>query len=133
MNKIKQLLIVFPICLVLAGLTVLIYLLDPTFAPDLYRVTSMVIVVLWAFFIIPSLLLVVKLAIDYFEGKTPEHAFRNGARIGVVLGIGGLIILCLLFSPIGGTIWFIQTIKQIIVSIKQKKETKSNESDIFDI
>lgn len=133
MSKIKQLLIVFPICLVLAGLAVLIYLLDPTFAPDLYRVASMVIVVSWAFFIVPALLFDVKLAIDYFEGKTPEHAFRRGVLIGVVLGIGGLIILFLLFSPIGGTIWFIQTIKQINVSIKQKKDTKSNESDIFDI
>lgn len=133
MNKIKQLLTVLPICLALAGLAVLIYLLDPTFIPDLYRVASMVIVVLWAFFIIPSLLFDVKLAIDYFGGKTPEQAFRNGAHIGVILGFGGLIVLCLIFSPIGGTIWFIQTIKQIIISIKQKKEAKLSESEIFDI
>ena len=133
MNKIKQLLIVLPFCFLLAGFAVLLYLLDPTFVPDLYRVTSMVIVDLWAFFIIPALLFDVKLAKDYFAGKTPEYAFRNGARIGVVFGIGGLIILCLICSPVGGIIWFIQTVKQINVSTKQKKETKSNEPDIFDI
>ena len=113
MSKLKQILIVFPICLVLAGLAMLIYLLDPMFAPDLYRVTSMVIVVLWAFFIVPSLLFDIKLAKDYFEGKSPELSFRIGMRIGVVFGIGGLIILCLIVSPLGGTIWFVQTVKQI--------------------
>lgn len=133
MSKIKQFLIVLPICFVLAGLAVLIYLLDPMFVPDLYRVTSMVIVVSWAFFIVPSLLFDVKLVNDYFRGKTPESAFRSGARIGVILGIGGMIVLCLLLSPIGGTIWFVQTIKQIIASVKRKKEAKPNESDIFDI
>ena len=44
-----------------------------------------------------------------------------------------LIILCLIVSPLGGTIWFVQTVKQISVSMKQKKKTKSTESDVFDI
>ncbi len=50
MNKIKRLLIVLTICITLAGLVVLLYFLDPTFVPDAYRITSMVIVVSWAFF-----------------------------------------------------------------------------------
>ncbi len=56
MKKIRQLLIVLIICITLAGLTVLLYLLDPAFIPDAYRLTSMVIVVSWIFFLIPSML-----------------------------------------------------------------------------
>ena len=121
------------ICVILAGSAVLLYLLDPTFIPDAYRVTSMVIVVSWAFFIIPSVLLGVQSAIKYFEGKSPEHAFRDGVRIGVIMGFGGILLLCLLVSPITGILWYIHTLKEIILSKKNKNQYSgnSNENDIF--
>ena len=135
MNKIKQLLIVLTICMTLAGLAVLLYLLDPTFIPDAYGVTSMVIVVSWAFFIIPSMLFGVQLAIKYFEGKSPEHAFRDGVRIGVIVGFGGILLLSLLVSPITGILWYIHIVKKIVLSKKNKKQysDNSNENDIFNI
>ena len=100
MNKIKQLLIVLIFCITLAGLAVLLCLLDPTFIPDAYGVTSMVIVVSWAFFIIPSMLFGVQSAIKFFEGKSPEHAFKDGVRIGVIAGFGGILVSSLLISPV---------------------------------
>ncbi len=135
MSKIKQLPIVLTISIILAGVVVLLYLLDPAFVPDAYRVTSMVIVVSWAFFIIPSILFGVRLAKKYFEGKSPEHAFRDGVRIGVILGFGGMIVLSLLISPIAGILWYIQTVKNIVSSKKNKNKysDNSNEDDVFDI
>ncbi len=93
----------------------------------------MVIVVSWAFFIIPSVLLGVQSAIKYFEGKSPEHAFRDGVRIGVIMGFGGILLLCLLVSPITGILWYIHTLKEIILSKKNKNQYSgnSNENDIF--
>ena len=133
MNKIKQLLIVVTICIILAGATVLLYLLDPTFIPDTYRVTSMVIVVSWAFFIIPSMLFGVQSARKYFEGKSPEHAFRDGVRIGVILGFGGILVLSLLVSPITGILWYIHTVKKIVLSKKKDRSSDNpNEDDIFE-
>ena len=133
MNKIKQLLLVLTIGIALAGFVVLLYLLDPEFIPDAYRIASMVIVVAWAFFIIPSILFGVQSAIKYFEGKSPEQAFRDGVRIGVILG-GGMIVLSLLVSPITGILWYIQTVKEILLSKKNKDQysDNSNEDDIFD-
>ena len=135
MSKIKQLLIVLAICIILAGSVVLLYLIDPAFVPDAYRIVSMVIVVSWAFFIIPSMLFGVQLAIKYFEGKSPEHAFRDGVRIGVVLGGGGFVVLCLLVSPITGILWYVQIVKEIVLSKKNKNEysDNSNEDDNFEI
>ena len=131
MNKIKQLLIVLTICIALAGLVVLLYFLDPTFIPDAYRVTSMVIVVCWAFFILPSMLFGVQLAIKYFGGKSPEQSFRDGARIGVIVGFGGILVLSLLVSPITGILWYIHTVKIIVMSKKIKNQYSDNENDIF--
>ena len=122
MNKIKQLLIVLTICITLAGSAVLLYLLDQTFILDAYRVTSMVIVVSWAFFIIPSMLFGVQFAVKYFEGKSPEHAFRDGARIGVIVGFGGILVSSLLVSPITGILWYIDTVKKIVLSKKNKNQ-----------
>ena len=133
MNKIKQLLIVLTICFALAGSAVLLYLLDPTFIPDAYRVTSMVIVVSWAFFIIPSMLFGAQLAKKYFAGKSPEQAFRNGVRIGVIAGFGGMLVLCLLVSPITGILWYGYTVKTIVLSKKNKNKNSDNpdENDSF--
>ena len=133
MSKIKQLSIVLTISIILAGFVVLLYLIDPDFVPDAYRIVSMVIVVSWAFFIIPSILFGVRLAKKYFEGKSPEHAFRDGVRVGVVLGFGGFLVLSLLVSPITGILWYINTVKNIILSKKNKDNYSgnSNENDIF--
>ena len=135
MNKIKQLLIVLAICIILAGAIVLLYLLDPAFIPDAYRVTSMAIVVSWAFFIIPSVLFAVQWAAKYFGGKSPEHAFRDGVRIGVILGFGGILVSSLLVSPVTGILWYIQTVKKIVISKKNKDQNhdNQNENDIFDL
>lgn len=136
MKKLTQLLLVLPVCFLLAGLAVMCYLLDPAFIPDLYRISSMVVVVAWAFFIVPSLLFEAKAAIEYFKGETNEQAFRSGARIGVVFGLGGLLILCLLFSPVTGTIWFVQTIDRVVSDMKEKKRASKKEkddSDVFDV
>ena len=133
MSKIKQLSIVLTISIILAGFVILLYLIDPDFVPDAYRIISMVIVVSWAFFIIPSMLFGVQLAKKYFEGKSPEQAFRDGARIGVVLGGGGFVVLSLLVSPITGILWYVQTVKEIVSSKKNKDKylDNSNEDDIF--
>ena len=133
MNKIKQLLIVLTIGIALAGSVVLLYLLDPTFIPDAYRITSMVIVVSWAFFIIPSILFDVQWAIKYFDGKSPEYAFRDGVRIGVIFGFGGILVSSLLVSPITGILWYVQTVKKIVSSKKNQNQhsDNSNDNDIF--
>ena len=135
MNKIKQLLIVLTICFTLAGSAVLLYLLDPTFIADPYRVTSMVIVVFWAFFIIPSMLFDVQFAMKYFESKSPEYAFRDGVRFGVIAGFGGIVVASLLVSPITGILWYIDTVKKIVLSKKNQNQypDNSNENDIFNI
>ena len=135
MNKIKQLLIVLTIGIALAGSVVLLYLLDPTFIPDAYRITSMVIVVSWAFFIIPSMLFGMQLAITYFSGKSPERALGDGVRIGVILGFGGMLVLSLLVSPITGILWYINTVKAIVLSKKKKNRASDNpnENDIFQL
>ena len=134
MNKIKQLLIVLTICITLAGSAVLLYLLDPAFIPDAYRVASMVIVVSWAFFVVPSMLFGAQLAKKYFAGKSPEHAFRDGVRIGVIAGIGGMLVLSLLVSPITGILWYGYTVKAIVLSKKNEDQNSDNpdENDIFE-
>ena len=94
----------------------------------------MVIVVSWAFFIVPSMLFGVQLAIKYFAGKSPEHAFRDGVRIGVILGFGGMLVLSLLVSPVMGTLWYIHTVKTIVLSKKNKNQHSDypDENDIFE-
>ena len=133
MKKIKQLLIVLTICVALAGLFVFLYFIDPSFIPDAYTVTSMVIVVCWAFFIAPSILFDVQLAIKYFGGKSPEQAFSAGVRIGVILGFGGILVASLLASPITGILWYIDTIKKIVEANRSQNQDADNpnENDIF--
>lgn len=82
----------------------------------------MVIVVSWTFFIIPSILFDVQFATKYFEGKSPEHAFRDGVRIGVIVGFGGILVLSLLVSPVTGILWYVDTVKKIVLSKKNKDQ-----------
>lgn len=128
-KKAKQLLIVLFFSFVLAGLSILSSLLDPTFVPDLYRISSLVILTLWALFIIPTILFAINWIKESCEKATYEQAFYDGARIGVCLGFGGIVILCFLLSPVVGTIWFIQTIKEISSSIKAKRKQSEHSTD----
>lgn len=134
-RQLKQLLIVLTVCIVLSISAILLCLIDPTFVPDLYRITSMVIVTLWAFFIVPSLMFLVKVEKERLQNQTTDQAFKEGAGIGFYLGFGGLIVLCLIVSPVTGTIWFTQTISRIISSAKMRKIKKrqQDEPDVFDI
>ena len=122
MKKIRQLLIVLIVGLLLAGFVVLLYLLDPAFIPDAYRVTSMAIVVSWAFFILPSIFFDVQMAIKYFGARSPEKAFGDGVRIGVIFGFGGIVVASILVSPVTGILWYIQTVKEIVLSKKNNKQ-----------
>ena len=72
-------------------------------------------------------------AIKYFEGKSPEHAFRDGVRVGVILGSGGFLVLSLLVAPIAGILWNIDAVKNIVLSNKNKDQSSdsSDEHNIF--
>ncbi len=93
----------------------------------------MVVVVSWAFFVVPSILFGVQLAIKYFAGKSPEHSFRDGVRIGVIVGFGGMLVLSLLVSPVMGILWYGYTVKTIVLSKKNKSQNSDNsdENDMF--
>lgn len=109
-KKIKLLLIVLLSSFMLAGLVVLIYLLDPTFVPNLYSIFSLVYITLCAFFIIPTLCFLFSWVKKKYEEMTLEQSFRNGVFIGLYLV--SVAILCFLFSPLIGSIWYIETIKE---------------------
>ncbi len=133
MRKGKQLFIVLPIGCTLAGIVVGAYFLDPTFVADFYRLTSMIIATLWAFFILPSVLFAIAEGKRYFLRKSPEEAFRIGVFIGVI-GFGGLFALCLLASPVTGMMWYVFAIREAIAAEKEKKAEKSRkDDDIFDL
>lgn len=133
-KKVKSLLIVLPLSFLLAGLTILCYLLDPAFEPDAYRVSSLVIVSIMVFFIIPTILFAIRWIQKICEKNTFEQGLRSGLLIGLLLGIGGIIILCFLASPVVGTIWYVQTMKEISSTIKEKRaERAADKPDVFDI
>ena len=129
MNKIKELAIVLPVCLALSALVVVLFFLDPSIEPDSSRIALMVIVAVWAFFILPSMLCNAKTARENFGKKSYAQTYGRGAFWGTVFGASGLFILFFVLSPIGGTMWFIHTLKQIILDKNQKKEIKSSQTD----
>ena len=131
MSKKVQFFIVLSIGFGLAGIVVGAYFLDPSFLSDFYHLTSMIIATLWAFFILPAVLFAIAAGKRYFSRKTPQEAFRVGVFIGVV-GFGGLFALCLLASPVTGTMWYVYAIKEI--AEKAKRHSKhQNDDDIFQI
>lgn len=140
MNKyVKSLLTVVPICFVLAGTVVTLYLVDPKFEPTASVILSMTVATIWAFFIVPSLPCAINLVRQYFEKLNGRQnfaqAFYIGFNIGYALGSGLgvlLFLLLLAMSPISGTMWFIQTVKALIAS-KRAQNNKPDESDVFDI
>lgn len=131
MRKVTQLWIVLPCSLLLTALVVIAYFLDPSFVNDFYRLSSMIIAVLWAFFIVPSVLFAIILAKRFFQDRPNEEIYRVSFRIGVIFGYGGLFALCLIASPVTGTMWYVFTIKEIAAA--EKKKRQNSDDDIFDI
>ncbi|MCM1306042.1 MAG: hypothetical protein NC037_01265 [Bacteroides sp.] len=132
MNKhLKSLLIVTPICLALAGLSVLLYLIDPNFAPTADILVSMILVTVWAFFIVPSIPFAIRHAKNYFS----KMDFRRGFHFGYLLGCGWgvmIFIIILFVSPITGTLWFADTIKSAVKDSHREKEITDDTPNIFD-
>ncbi len=61
------------------------------------------------------------------------YVVGNGVEDGVC-SVGGIIILCFLTSPVVGTIWYVQTMKEISSTIKEKRaERAADKPDVFDI
>lgn len=131
MTKGKQLLLVGFGSLLLAGTAVVLFLLDPSFIPDFYRITSMVITVLWGFFFVPAVLLSVRFLLKKLALMSPEQAYRVGVRFGLILGFGGFLVLCLVLSPVTGTMWYVFTVKDVVKDRKVKK--RPPEDDIFTV
>lgn len=116
MNKyIKSLLIVVPICLVLAGVTVLLCLLDTSFAND--KIIMTILLSVWAFFIIPSVLYAINWAKTHLNNADPTRSFRIGWLWGDLIFFGLIIV-----APVSGMLWFVKTIKEILTSIKIKRK-----------
>lgn len=131
-NKVKLLLIVIPVSFLAVGLTVLFYLIDPEFEVNAYKITSMVLVSVWAFFFAPTLPFAITWVKNYFDGLN----FEQGFRVGYLLGRGWGIIVFLMFliaSPVIGTIWYIQTVKSLSQSHKNKRKSDIQDNEVFDI
>lgn len=128
----KSLLIVTPICFALAGLTVLLCVLDPEFDAGNARITAFtVIFTVWAFFIAPASIIAIVCAKSFFERLDFARAFRIGYLLGG--GFGVLIgIFLLLVSPVSGTIWFIKTVKSLMDIKKDGKSNRENDRDKSD-
>lgn len=132
-NQLKNLLIVVPVSFVSAGLTVLLYLLDPEFEANSYVISSMVIVTVWMFFIAPAMPFAIVWVKNYFD----KLDFSQGYRIGYLLGCGwGVVafIFFLIVSPVIGTIWYVHTINEWRFERKKKRDAANNaDGDVFDM
>lgn len=129
MNKqVKSLLIVLPICLVLAGLTIFLCFLDSTFVIDYLIIV--IILSVWAFFIVPSVFYAIDWAKMRLKDAKPEQSFRIGYAWGDVI-----FLLLIIIAPITGILWFVKTIKEIVLSGKNKNHIENSEieEDIFNL
>lgn len=129
MNKqVKSLLIVLPICLVLAGLTIFLCFLDSTFVID-YLIIAIILSV-WAFFIVPSVFYAIDWAKMRLKNAKPEQSFRIGYVWGDVI-----FLLLIIIAPVTGILWFVKTIKEIVLSGKNKNHIENSEieEDIFNL
>lgn len=134
-RQLKSLLIVIPICFVLAGLTVFLYLIDPAFEATWYVISSMALVTVWAFFIAPALPFTIVWVKKFFGNMNFEQSFRLGYLLGCGWGVLALLFF-LIASPVSGTLWLIQTAKAVRSSAKENRERAKNpnESDnVFDL
>lgn len=136
MNKqIKNLFIVVPSSFVLLGLAVAAFLLDPSFTASVYIILSMVICSVWAFFFAPALMFSLVWIKNYFSGLSFEQSFRFGYFLGRGWGVLA-VVLFLAVSPITGTVWYVQTVTEIIYDSKQKRQknlSSSDDCDVFDL
>ena len=99
MNKhLKRLLIVIPVCFLLAGAALLSCLLDAE--RDTGKTVGYVILILWAFFLVPAYVYTAIWAKGYFERLNMAQAFC----LGYVWG-GLAFILPLICAPILGILW----------------------------
>lgn len=134
-KRLKLLLIAVSVGLILSALIVCLYLTDPNFEFDFFPVFSMVLSSVWAFFVPLALPFTVSWVKEYFERLTFEQSFRLGYYLGCGWGVI-VFILLLAFSPVIGTRWFVQPVKAVRSSEKNRKERSekpTKESDIFDI
>lgn len=134
-RQLKSLLIVIPICFVLAGLTVFLYLIDPAFEATWYVISSMALVTVWAFFIAPALPFTIAWVKKFFGNMNFEQSFRLGYLFGCGWGVLALLFF-LIASPVSGTLWLIQTAKAVRSSAKENRERAKNPNesdDVFDL
>lgn len=127
MNKqLKLLLILTPICLVLAGLTLFICLIDSTFGTDKIIIT--IALAVWAFFIIPSVLYAINWAKIHINNPDPARSFRIGMIWGDLI-----FLLLIVIAPVSGTMWFVKAIRKITSSVKNKpvENSEIEAEDIF--
>jgi len=128
-KQLKSLLIVFPLCFLTAGLTLLCFLLDPEFEPTPFIISSMILGSVWAFFLVPALPYTIIWVKNYFANMNFEQGFRFGYLLGCGWGVLA-VLLFLIASPVVGTLWIVQTIKSCK---KTEHEPTCNENDVFDI
>ena len=134
-RQLKSLLIVIPICFVLAGLTVFLYLIDPAFEATWYVISSMALVTVWAFFIAPALPFTIVWVKKFFGNMNFEQSFRLGYLLGCGWGVLALLFF-LIASPVSGTLWLVQTAKAVRSSAKENRERAKNPNesdDVFDL
>lgn len=133
MNKyLKSILIVVPVCMLAAGLTILLYFADPQFNFTVYQVLSMVLVTVWAFFVVPAVLFSVRWVKQYYAKIPPYVPTRMGFYI-IRWGWGRFaFVLSLIFSPVTGSLWFVRMIKGSLLSVKEKRN-RSEETDPFQL
>jgi len=103
---------------------------DPEFEANLYIVASTVLLAVVAFFIVPACLFAVGRVKNYFRNLTFEQSFRLGYYFGCGWGVV-MFLFFLLISPVTGTVWFVQTIKEIksTTASSRKLRTKSKDND----
>lgn len=128
MNKhIKSLLIVAPICLALAGLTVFLCLIDSTFDTDKIIIT--IVLAVWGFFIAPAVLYAIGWAKIHLNNADPARSFRIGWLWGDLI-----FLVLIIIAPVSGILWFVKTIKSIVLSVKKKQiENSESGEDIFNL
>ena len=49
--------------------------------------------------------------------------------MGLWLGFGGIIVVCLLVSPVIGILWYVQTVKETKTAIKEKARRERKDED----
>lgn len=125
-KQLKSLLIVVPICLILAGLTVFLCLLDSTF--DSGKIIIAVVLSVWAFFIVPAVLYSISWATLHLNNADPARSFRIGYLWGDLL-----FLFLIIVAPVSGVLWFIKTIKNIVLSGRNDKHIDHSEIETEDI